>query len=156
MDGSRVHFGAAWTNFFLVTLNECMAFDAFKCALKPELLPQFISLVREFFVSLLEVEDLFNPLANLLIEVSVLCLVHEFKNVNAFANQGHLNLLAAVLVMILIARGLTHCKTAVPGRDWAMRACHSAGLVVWRLVPLLSTGHCGAGPSHLLAADIRP
>ena len=32
-----------------------------------------------------------------------------------------------------------HCKIAVPGRYWAMRACHSAGPVWWTLVPLAST-----------------
>jgi hypothetical protein len=28
----------------------------------------------------------------------------------------------------------THCRTAVPGRDWAMRAAHSAGQIWWTLV----------------------
>lgn len=40
---------------------------------------------------------------------------------------------------VVVLRAGSYCKMAVLGRCWAMRDCHSAGPVVWTLVPKLST-----------------
>ena len=63
----RICFGAAWANLVIITLKESVSINSFENAFKSHFLFKNLVLIRELVHTQLQLLDLINPFADLLI-----------------------------------------------------------------------------------------
>lgn len=91
VDWAIIYDRAARTDFLVVTLNKCVAVDTLDDAFEAKLLFKLSYFCVEFVVLNLLLTHLVDVITELTIDISILCLVDETKNLKTFPEYAHVD-----------------------------------------------------------------